>query len=287
MKKKTKKIIIGSAILLVLGVGSGITYYVVNHGSNNQETAIESNSDSATTTDVTTEVGLGDAVEVTTEKEITEATTIKKGEKDNKKKDDKKKKDTIVSGDVSKKEDEKKKTETKPSTTESSNSGAGNTGSVKPQTTEERKPESTTESPKPPKTQSSTSTEEVTTESTPTGCNHDWKPQYKTVTVPAKTHTEEKQVLVEEAWDEPTYVTHAFCGGCGLDFTAAGLSRDDISIHCCDCQGGSNRYTDTVPGPTIHHDAVYETQTVTVVDEPEHTEKVVNGYKCSICGATK
>lgn len=118
-----------------------------------------------------------------------------------------------------------------------------------------------------------------------TECSHSWKQQYKTVTIPAKTHTEEKQVLVEEAWDEDTYEKHWFCGGCGEDITY--LSSLDRTTHSYVCQGGSNIYTKDVLGTPIHHDAVYETQTVTVVDEPEHTEEVPDGYVCTICGATK
>lgn len=272
MEEKTKRIIIGSAILLVLLLGSGITYYVVNRGSNNQETAIENDSNSATTTDATL-----------TENESTEDLMAKNDSTEKDKETTTEDKDNLMAQSGSTVKDKDTTTEEKKSEKENQNNSNSNKQDA---TTEATKPENkptTTESAKPESKPSTT--EEVTTESTPTGCNHDWKPQYKTVTVPAKTHTEEKQVLVEEAWDEPTTETHVFCGGCGEDITY--LSSLDRTTHSYVCQGGSNIYTKDVPGTPIHHDAVYETQTVTVVDEPEHTEKVVNGYKCSICGATK
>lgn len=114
---------------------------------------------------------------------------------------------------------------------------------------------------------------------------HTWKEHTKEH--PAVTHKETKRVLVKEAWDEEktTEVKHWFCGGCGMDFTAAGYNQGDdyITIHVGDCKGGSSYYFDYVPVvETIHHDAVYEDQTITITDKEAWTER---WKECTTCGA--
>lgn len=102
---------------------------------------------------------------------------------------------------------------------------------------------------------------------------------------PAETHQETKRVLVKEAWDEKVTTTegHIFCGGCDMDFTAAGYSQSDdyIITHCLKCQGGSSSYDYPVTvTKTVHHDAVYEDQTITVTDKEAWEE-------CTTCGAIR
>lgn len=112
---------------------------------------------------------------------------------------------------------------------------------------------------------------------------HTWKECTKEH--PAVTHDETKRVLVKEAWDEEITdsVRHWFCGGCGMDFTAAGCSIDDITIHVLECQGGCNYYDKFVPViKTVHHDAVYEDRTITVTDKEAWTE---HWRECTTCGA--
>ena len=97
-------------------------------------------------------------------------------------------------------------------------------------------------------------------------------------------------MLVKDAWDEKVSDTeyHLFCAGCGMDFTAAGYTQegDFISVHTRSCQGGCSYYFDDVPvTKTVHHDATYKDQEVTVTDKAGYWE--VTGYKCSLCGATK
>lgn len=111
----------------------------------------------------------------------------------------------------------------------------------------------------------------------PTEHVHTW------VKHPAVTHDVTKKVLVKEAWDEEktTEVGHLFCSGCGMDFTAAGFSRNDITMHVLDCQGGCSYYLDYVPvTETVHHDAVYEDRTITVTDKEAWEE-------CTSCGAIR
>lgn len=93
------------------------------------------------------------------------------------------------------------------------------------------------------------------TESIPATGNHKWEKQYKTETVPAKTHQETicKQV----------------CGGCGKKFDTI----YDVAGHVAAVFGDACSYY------------YPEYETITVIDEPETTKDVYIGSKCSVCGA--
>ena len=122
--------------------------------------------------------------------------------------------------------------------------------------------------------------------SKPSEHKHEWVAQYKTVTVPEKGHNE--QVLVQDAYDEPTYgyEYHSFCNTCGLDLTANGINDSQhVKQHMLNGEGGSTTQKAVkVQTGTIHHEAVYETRYV--VDSPATTKQELVGYKCS-CGKTK
>ena len=123
--------------------------------------------------------------------------------------------------------------------------------------------------------------------SKPAEHTHNWVAQYKTVNVPEKGHNE--QVLVKDAWDEPTYgyEYHSFCNTCGLDLTASGINdAQHVKQHTLNGEGGSTTQKPVeVQTGTIHHEAVYETRYV--VDSPATTKQELTGYKCSSCGKTK
>ena len=123
--------------------------------------------------------------------------------------------------------------------------------------------------------------------SKPTEHKHDWVAQYKTVNVPEKGHNE--QVLVQDAYDEPTYgyEYHSFCNTCGLDLTANGINdAQHVKQHMLNGEGGSTTQKPVeVQTGTIHHEAVYETRYV--VDSPATTKQELTGYKCSGCGKTR
>lgn len=123
--------------------------------------------------------------------------------------------------------------------------------------------------------------------SKPAEHTHNWVAQYKTVNVPEKGHNE--QVLVQAAYDEPTYgyEYHSFCNTCGLDLTANGINdAQHVKQHILNGEGGSTTQKPVeVQTGTIHHEAVYETRYV--VDSPATTKQELTGYKCSSCGKTK
>lgn len=123
--------------------------------------------------------------------------------------------------------------------------------------------------------------------SKPAEHTHNWVAQYKTVTVPEKGHNE--QVLVKDAYDEPTYgyEYHSFCNTCGVDLTENGINAaQHVKQHTLNGEGGSTTQKPVeVQTGTIHHEAVYETRYV--VDSPATTKQELTGYKCSGCGKTK
>lgn len=123
--------------------------------------------------------------------------------------------------------------------------------------------------------------------SKPAEHTHNWVAQYKTVNVPEQGHNE--QVLVQDAYDEPTYgyEYHSFCNTCGLDLTANGINdAQHVKQHMLNGEGGSTTQKPVeVQTGTIHHEAVYETRYV--VDSPATTKQELTGYKCSGCGKTK
>lgn len=151
------------------------------------------------------------------------------------------------------------------SSSKPSNSGSNNSGSSKP----------------------SNNSGSNSSNSKPAEHTHNWVAQYKTVTVPEKGHNE--QVLVQAAYDEPTYgyEYHSFCNTCGLDLTANGINdAQHVKQHMLNGEGGSTTQKPVeVQTGTIHHEAVYETRYV--VDSPATTKQELAGYKCSGCGKTK
>lgn len=111
------------------------------------------------------------------------------------------------------------------------------------------------------------------------------KHTWKRVTKHHDAITHKESVKIKDAWDEEVTTTegHVFCGGCDMDFTAAGYSSSDdyIIIHTQKCHGGCSYYFYPVDvTKTVHHDAVYEVQTIT--DKEAWTERWV---KCTTCGA--
>ena len=173
---------------------------------------------------------------------------------------------------------ESKKNNTASTSNSSSNKNNSSSSSSKPSSKPSNS--SNSSSSKPSNNNSSNS-------SKPAEHTHNWVAQYKTVNVPEKGHNE--QVLVKDAWDEPTYgyEYHSFCNTCGLDLTANGINdAQHVKQHTLNGEGGSTTQKPVeVQTGTIHHEAVYETRYV--VDSPATTKQELTGYKCSSCGKTK
>ena len=195
-----------------------------------------------------------------TEEEKKEEQEVKQEEKKEEKKEETAKADSSNKSNTS----ESKKNNTASTTNTSSNKN--NTGS----------------SSKPSNNNSSNSNNSKPAEHT-----HNWVALYKTVNVPEKGHNE--QVLVQAAYDEPTYgyEYHSFCNTCGLDLTANGINdAQHVKQHMLNGEGGSTTQKPVeVQTGTIHHEAVYETRYV--VDSPATTKQELTGYKCSSCGKTR
>lgn len=119
---------------------------------------------------------------------------------------------------------------------------------------------------------------------------HSWVEVYKDVYHAEEGHYE--NVLVKEAWTEsvPVYEEKwvAICNGCGKDITGFHNEHMEEQMlagnYACGSWRGEYKQVQTGTN-TIKHDAVYEKKWV--VDKQAWTEKVLSGYKCNSCGATK
>lgn len=126
---------------------------------------------------------------------------------------------------------------------------------------------------------------------------HKWVQQYKTETIPAKTHTvhhdAEYKTVHHDAvtHEEPIYEGHYVCTVCGLDM---GRSESALGAHGAETGHCYSVEQVQVGTRTVTDQAAYDEKVLvkdaydeTVVDTPESTKQVPNGYKCSECGATK
>ena len=179
---------------------------------------------------------------------------------------------------------EEKKEEKKEETAKADTSNKSNSSESKKDNTASAKPSNSSNNSGSSK--SSNNSGSNSSNSKPAEHTHNWVAQYKTVNIPEKGHNE--QVLVQDAYDEPTYgyEYHSFCNTCGLDLTANGINDSQhVKQHMLNGEGGSTTQKPVkVQTGTIHHEAVYETRYV--VDSPATTKQELVGYKCS-CGKTK
>lgn len=197
-------------------------------------------------------------------------------------------KDDKVNLDVTKKDEtEVKQEEKKEETSKADSSNKSNTSESKKDTTASTTNTSSNKNNTSSSKPSNSSNSSNSNSSKPAEHTHNWVAQYKTVNVPEKGHNE--QVLVQDAYDEPTYgyEYHSFCNTCGLDLTANGINdAQHVKQHMLNGEGGSTTQKPVeVQTGTIHHEAVYETRYV--VDSPATTKQELTGYKCSGCGKTK
>ena len=126
---------------------------------------------------------------------------------------------------------------------------------------------------------------------------HKWVQQYNTETIPAKTHTvhhdAEYKTVHHDAvtHEESIYENHTICTVCGVDL---GTSEAALDEHIAATGHGYSVEPVQVGTRTVTDQAAYDEKVLvkdaydeTVVDTPESTKQVPNGYKCSECGATK
>lgn len=195
--------------------------------------------------------------------------------------------DSAKTEDEKKDEIEVKQEEKKEETSKADSSNKSNTSESKKDTTASTTNTSSNKNNTSSSKPSNSSNSSNSNSSKPAEHTHNWVAQYKTVTVPEKGHNE--QVLVQDAYDEPTYgyEYHSFCNTCGLDLTANGINdAQHVKQHMLNGEGGSTTQKPVeVQTGTIHHEAVYETRYV--VDSPATTKQELTGYKCSGCGKTK
>ena len=195
--------------------------------------------------------------------------------------------DSAKTEDEKKDETEVKQEEKKEETSKADSSNKSNTSESKKDTTASTTNTSSNKNNTSSSKPSNSSNSSNSNSSKPAEHTHNWVAQYKTITVPEKGHNE--QVLVQDAYDEPTYgyEYHSFCNTCGLDLTANGINEaQHVKQHMLNGEGGSTTQKPVeVQTGTIHHEAVYETRYV--VDSPATTKQELTGYKCSGCGKTK
>lgn len=182
---------------------------------------------------------------------------------------------------------EEKKEEKKEETAKTDSSNKSNTSDSKKDNTASTTNTSSNKNNSSSSKPSNSSNSSNSNNSKPAEHTHNWVAQYKTVNVPEKGHNE--QVLVKDAYDEPTYgyEYHSFCNTCGVDLTENGINAaQHVKQHMLNGEGGSTTQKPVeVQTGTIHHEAVYETRYV--VDSPATTKQELTGYKCSGCGKTK
>ena len=195
--------------------------------------------------------------------------------------------DSAKTEDEKKDETEVKQEEKKEETAKADSSNKSNASESKKDTTASTTNTSSNKNNTSSSKPSNSSNSSNSNSSKPAEHTHNWVAQYKTVNVPEKGHNE--QVLVQAAYDEPTYgyEYHSFCNTCGLDLTANGINdAQHVKQHMLNGEGGSTTQKPVeVQTGTIHHEAVYETRYV--VDSPATTKQELTGYKCSSCGKTK
>ena len=127
---------------------------------------------------------------------------------------------------------------------------------------------------------------------------HNWAERTETVTHEETGHYDAvqvgtKTVVDKEAWDEQVYARLAVCSACGYTSDSTEDINNHLHVHYDPDLGYDNAsygvtdvLVETIHHPAVtHEEAVYEDRWV--VDSPEWTEKVVVGYYCTECGATK
>ena len=246
----------------------------------------ENNKEESSVEETTEEV----VEETTTKEEVKEATKeeVKKDKEEVKKDKEEVKKEQTSNTD--KKKEENVKTE-KPSKGNSNNTSSVNKPSTGNGTTNKPSTGNSNNSSNTNKPSNSGVNNKPSTPVKPVHTHtHTWEEVTTTVYHEEQGHYE--NVVVKEAWTEkkPVYETQArdICNSCNADLTGTNIAQHvkEHMINGTDKGGHRTEYKKVQVGTeTINHPAVTERKWV--IDKPAWTEKVVTGYKCSDCGATK
>lgn len=248
-------------------------------------------------------------VDATTKEEIVEAEKNKEATEDMEKKEDSEKDETSdkkASDKSSKDEASSKNTSKGNSGTESTSSGGGsnnNGTSSKNNSSSSSKNNNSSSNAKEnggssnAGSSSANNTSGNSAASSEKPHTHTWVQQYKTVDVPAKTHTVHHDAQYKTVHhdavthQEPIYEAHQICNNCGADFGTDVMAMIDHSGEF----GHSYRSEEVQIGTrTVVDQDAYDEQVLvkeaydeTIVDSPATTKQVADGYVCSECGARK
>lgn len=263
-----------ASMALVGGVACGVSDKDTAKNEKVEITENTENNKEESSVEETTE----EVVEETTTKEEVKETTKEEVKKEQTKEEVKKEQ----TSNTDKKKEENVKTE-KPNTGNSNNTSSVNKPSTGNNNSNTNKPSYSGVNNK-PSTKPSTPVKPVHTHT------HTWEEVTTTVYHEEQGHYE--NVVVKEAWTEkkPVYETQArdICNSCNADLTGTNIAQHvkEHMINGTDKGGHRTEYKKVQVGTeTINHPAVTERKWV--IDKAAWTEKVVTGYKCSDCGATK
>lgn len=253
-----------------------------NTENNKEESSVEE-----TTEEVVEEATTKEEVKETTKEEVKKEQTKEEVKKEQTSNTDKKKEENVKTEKPSKGNSNNTSSANKPSTGNGTTTNSVNKPSTGNGTTNKPSTGNSNNNPNTNKPSNSGANIKPSTPAKPVH-THTWEEVTTTVYHEEQGHYE--NVVVKEAWTEtkPKYETQyrAICNTCGHDIT--GNEPSHIKNHMLNGENGSYRNETVkvqVGTETINHPAVTERKWV--IDKPAWTEKVVTGYKCSDCGATK
>ena len=256
-----------------------------NTENNKEESSVEE-----TTEEVVEETTTKEEVKETTKEEVKKEQTKEEVKKEQTSNTDKKKEENVKTEKPSKGNSNNTSSANKPSTGNGTTTNSVNKPSTGNGTT--NKPSTGNSNNNNPNTNKPSNSGANIKPSTPAKPVHTHTWEEVTTTVYHEEQGHYENVVVKEAWTEkkPVYETQArdICNSCNADLTGTNIAQHvkEHMINGTDKGGHRTEYKKVQVGTeTINHPAVTERKWV--IDKPAWTEKVVTGYKCSDCGATK
>lgn len=256
-----------------------------NTENNKEESSVEE-----TTEEVVEETATKEEIKETTKEEVKKEQTKEEVKKEQTSNTDKKKEENVKTEKPSKGNSNITSSANKPSTGNGTTTNSVNKPSTGNGTT--NKPSTGNSNNNNPNTNKPSNSGANIKPSTPAKPVHTHTWEEVTTTVYHEEQGHYENVVVKEAWTEkkPVYETQArdICNSCNADLTGTNIAQHvkEHMINGTDKGGHRTEYKKVQVGTeTINHPAVTERKWV--IDKAAWTEKVVTGYKCSDCGATK